>query len=735
MPKKLHEKSSNPQNNINPRENSIKNNHQIQDANYRRPIRLVVALHKNPQLVQALYDSLEKCIDELKRLKCQIYFYIDSPEDVDLINVINSSVNTGNLNINLIYNKQNIGFVLTANQAIEDAVRCHSDIILLNSDAQIFPGCLTEMARVAYLDPMIGFVSPRSNNATICNLPHDSDTSYVSPMMHFSRFQTASRYLPDYSYVPTAVGFCLFIKWNILSEFGGFDPIYGKGYNEENDLIMRANKSGFRAVLANKAFAHHIGEVSFSQSDNNRKSLDEVNKKVVINRYPHYEKLIRKYSESPEFLAEKLLSPLVNINSLNICFDLSSFGPHHNGTIEAGLATLKAACLAWPDSIEISVFISQEAWDFHSLDEEPRLQRIDPDQNIKIYSAVIKYGQPFSVDSVSSVLLSSPLIAFFMLDTISADCGHLSIDLDENLWHFVMKWSDLVFTNSSLTTEQLTKRYRVGDKTTLLPVLHSIDPNDYINKDEKGNFSSPLLANINLDSSILLVGNKFPHKYINETISALTKQLPKIPFIVLGNESSVGGNVMNIESGGLSPQDIDLLYSRVRAVIFPSQYEGFGLPVMHSLARKKPIYIRRLPPFEEIASKLIQGQENIHWYESTQNLIEQLSHGVQEWQGEDIVGEHAGWTRSANQILGAIVKKIGHIEYNHLVDRIRYFDCFQNSRSHSYQLTIISDKYQTELVRNNHISHNLNSVYSSNSWKITAPLRKIKELYLHFQKK
>jgi len=700
-----------------------------------RPIKLVVPFYKNSQLVQPLYESLINCADELKKLKCQIYFYIDSPEDKDLVDSINYSVNTGNLDVRVITNKQNLGFVLTANQAFEDAVNCHSDVILLNSDTQIFPSCLTELARVAYLDPMIGFVSPRSNNATICTLPHDSERLNVKPVEHFKRFLNISQYLPDYSYAPTAVGFCLFIKWNILAEFGGFDHIYGKGYNEENDLIMRANKSGFRAALANKAFAYHIGEVSFRQQENNRTVLDETNKKILLNKYPYFDKLISNYFESPEYISEKLLSSLVHPNSMSICFDLSAFGPRHNGTIEAGLATLRAACLAWPKSIEITVSISQEAWDHHSLDKHLRLRRIEVDQPNEFFSAVMRYGQPFSNRCVSRVLSRAPVTAFFMLDTIASDCGHLSIVLDENLWHFVMKWSDVIFTNSKFTANQLTKRYRLGDKTTLVPVIHSMDPNDYKSEGRNKSLSSNMLPNIDITSSIMIVGNNYSHKYLEETLTAVTSALPNTNFIVLGNDSNSHANVHNIESGNLSQQDIDFVYSTVQAIIFPSQYEGFGLPVMHALAWKKPIYIRRLPPFEEIAKGIVSGHENIHWYGSTHSLIEQIRHGIGEWQGEGPIGEYGGWVRSANQILEAILQKMNHIEHSYVADRIRWFKFTPLGGAKSHQVATLTDQYQAALRHSNAVNNSLQAIYASNSWRITYPLRKMKDLYLYLKQK
>ena len=578
--------------------------YQNSNRNYLRPIRLIIPFYKNPQLVYPIYESLIRSKADLRALKCTIYFYIDSPGDEKLKEAIHTCINQNILDIRVIENKKNLGFIQTVNQGLEAAIAAQNDVIILNSDTQIFPRALAEVVRVAYLDPMIGFVSPRSNDATLCTLPHDAKDLSATPITHYERYQVLAKYLADYSYVPTGVGFCLFIKWTVLAEFGGFDHLYGQGYNEENDLIMRANRSGFRVALANKAFVFHIGEATMRHHSVGRDKLEEGNKKLLLDRYPYYDRLIHNYHESPEYRAEQLLTPLLDREEPHICFDLSAFGTYHNGTFEAGLATLKAASLVWPKNIQIIVCISKEAWAFHGLGIDARLRRIDVHQPNEKFSAVIKYGQPVSANCISRVLSRAPVVTFFMLDTIAADCGDLSVDLDENLWRFVMKWSDIVFTNSQFSAQQLTRRYGLGQRTNLKPIVHSMDPMDYGQPNKAISLGSPVFDTLNLEDYLLVVGNKFPHKFVEETLKMVTKELPHLQFIVLGTAAQKYKNVLYLEAGNLTPQEMDTLYGSVKAIIFPSHYEGFGFPIMHALARHKPIYLRRLPPFEEIAKNI-----------------------------------------------------------------------------------------------------------------------------------
>ena len=154
--------------------------------------------------------------------------------------------------LELLDNETNRGFVQSVNRAACTAIQRRRDVVLLNSDTVVFPGALREIAYVAYLDPMIGFVSPRSNNATICLLPRQTQFRSAGSA-------EAHRYSSMYP------GTCRAIRWcqraglvplyssRDAGRFGLFDEAYGAGYNEENDLIIRANRCGFRAAMAESA--------------------------------------------------------------------------------------------------------------------------------------------------------------------------------------------------------------------------------------------------------------------------------------------------------------------------------------------------------------------------------------------------------------------------------------------------------------------------------------------------
>ena len=53
--------------------------------------------------------------------------------------------------------------------------------------------------------------------------------------------------------------------------------------------------------------------------------------------------------------------------------------------------------------------------------------------------------------------------------------------------------------------------------------------------------------------------------------------------------------------GPVTPGRLKWLYQHARALLFPSLYEGFGLPVLEAFALRCPVVAARIPPVMEVA--------------------------------------------------------------------------------------------------------------------------------------
>ena len=705
---------------------------------------LLIPFYRQPSLVKGLFESLHRVADELVEAGCEVIAINDSPEDGELKTRLREAV--ANLSkvvpCRVIENEQNIGFARSVNGAASDSVTSRRDVLLLNSDTIVFPGAIREVKRVAYLDPMIGFVSPRSNNATICSFPANTEFQKLSPEQSYEVFRTLSGYLPDYHYVPVAVGFCLYIKLQIMEEFGLLDEIYGRGYNEENDLILRANRCGYQAALANHAFVYHIGEVSFNNSDSPKQELEKRNSAILIERYPEYPRSISKYFNGSHYRAESMLTALLpdNEGRLVLVFDFSSMGTYHNGTFAAAKRILEAALETWQQRFHIHAMVSEEAQRFHKLDRMKGLLVVRPETK-RTFAIAFRFGQPFDYERLERMNRVGVLNVYMMLDTIAMDCLYLHQLNLETLWGTVFNYADAVLYNSHFVQEQFQRRFRRRADLKEMAALHSLEMTDYRESEKDGNPSG--------GSYLLVVGNAFAHKYVTATVDALTKAFPREKIVALGPKEDRWHNVTSYASGNLSDEQMQNLLRGAKAVVFPSHYEGFGIPVVESLAYAKPVLARSIPVIRELRQKLA-ARENLILYGSTRELVERLSEGFPKWQEAAVERNASGaisWNSGTAEIGEFLWNLIGSWSFrDHLLPRLAYMRVLEDHRRElegpvpgttarsgddekggkkSVDPQVVQEL--KAVLRDKELR--IADLESSLSWKITGPLRTLGTIY------
>lgn len=216
------------------------------------------------------------------------------PEADDLEKKIIKRID-GHKNFHYVRNPKNLGFVKNCNNAVFNVVDNDGDVLLLNSDTRVTTGFLEVMLRVLYSNRKIGAVSPRSNNATQWSVPMDA--KYAQEPDRAYLFWKEMLHALPYSYIcPTAHGFCMLIRRDVIDKYGLFDEIYGAGYAEETDFTMRIRKHGIKCAVANHAFVFHYESKSFGSERRNR--LIKKNREIIIGRYPDVFKLMEQYVAS-----------------------------------------------------------------------------------------------------------------------------------------------------------------------------------------------------------------------------------------------------------------------------------------------------------------------------------------------------------------------------------------------------------------------------------------------------
>jgi glycosyltransferase involved in cell wall biosynthesis len=444
--------------------------------------------------------------------------------------------------------------------------------------------------------------------------------------------------------------------------FGELSEDFGLGYEEENDLILRANKVGFRAVIANESFAYHAGSVSFSLRDLDLSVHKNKNLQKMMMIHPEFVPMVRRYESAPHYSAERMLGGLIKskTGTLKLLIDLSGMSCNHNGTNELAVGIVRQICQRWNSVFDLAVLCSKEAFEFHEIKSFGSIVRVDL-TSIGLYAIAVRLGQPFDMHHINVLEVAAPINIFGMLDVIAEDCGHLSITHRlTDYWEHVARHANGVFYISKFADQTFRTRFPAAKK---LPAYTKLLPTK-VESYAKTTTSDGV-------NHVLVLGNHFPHKAADITASKLGFAYPSTHFVVMGAENYKRGNVQGYRAGELDQELVESLFSNASVVVLPSFVEGFGFGFMHALAAKKPIVARNIEATEEIM-ETFSSSSGIYLFNDDNELIELVALAMAAGSSQVDDRQCIGWDGWVDGFMEFCQKTVSQSNiYEVLVERIR----------------------------------------------------------------
>ena len=173
--------------------------------------------------------------------------------------------------------------------------------------------------------------------------------------------------------------------------------------------------------------------------------------------------------------------------------------------------------------------------------------------------------------------------AYWMLDTIAWDVVYCAPPELDAVWQRMAAVADAVFFISDFSRERFENRFTAAPGVACTRV-RSRWMRRNIWRRRPPHLGEPYW---------LVVGNQYDHKHIGATVDLLSRAFPTKPLVVFGDRDQPRTDrVTRFDSGTVDSDKMHACYAHAEAVIFPSFYEGFGLPIVQGLAYDRTVVAR-----------------------------------------------------------------------------------------------------------------------------------------------
>jgi len=455
-------------------------------------------------------------------------------------------------------------------------------------------GVLTEAADA---DPMIGFASPRLTGldpSSVARLDFAGDQEIDA----FPRRVLAE--VPDTYVVADVPARCLLIKSTIGVDFGELNVQFRSVAGALWHYMSRARRCGFRTVICNRAVVEapcHVRPCPPSAIP--LRSLPAADRVLLRELSPDIEKAASEFGTGNAAVAEtRLARALFDAYGTrpSLLLDCRNMVTGMNGTTSAalgvcrGLHTLGAG---W----DVTLLASKDAVASHRLAESFPGWPIASTVPARQFTAALRLSQPWHIQEMIDLHVAAAYNAYLFLDTISWDAAYPAPRHLDGTWRFMADHADGLIFISEYTRARFRRRFKVRDGMRELVTYLSLDVADYVH-------SAPRLGP-RQNGFIFVVGNDYDHKDVGPTLELLATAFPYESFVALGATRPITPRVKVLQSGSLSEAEIHRLYANARIVVFPSFYEGFGFPVLTTLAYGGTLVARRSALLDEIAGRCV----------------------------------------------------------------------------------------------------------------------------------
>jgi len=163
-----------------------------------------------------------------------------------------------------------------------------------------------------------------------------------------------------------------------------------------------------------------------------------------------------------------------------------------------------------------------------------------------------------------------------------------------------------IWRNPNISRVDLAKKLGL-DKSTVTKQVADLLENGLIEEKEEGEATAVRkLYGLTRPYLVFLVGSPEPRKNLRRTVEAARLGAPEFPLALIGPREplrrELGSYSESVVFTGIVPEHhLPIILAGARISLYPSLYEGFGLPVLESMAAGAPVVASDRGSIPEVA--------------------------------------------------------------------------------------------------------------------------------------
>jgi glycosyltransferase involved in cell wall biosynthesis len=566
---------------------------------------VIVPVERRLQLVE---DCLESVLEYGGPMLRRLIVVADHPPSPDA-GVALERLAGRDARVHLVWSPSPRGFVGLCNRGLAER---EGDAVLLRGDCVVSRDWLFELVAVARSDERTACAAPLVNGGGCCSVP-ELFVETRADVLDEAMVRRACAGLPRWTVAPLLSASCIYLRGDVIDAVGLLDAGLSSPSAAVNDWVLRAQSLGFAAKRSNHAYVHRLG----LREDGREPARDLDESLSDVEHSQHLRHQIENFGKSLDGHLAAHAVRLESTGKLRVAFDIRHLPREQTGT--RTYAVCLAQALAGLPDLELTFLVRE------------------PAQAAGLSGRVVTPED--WQDDVQVIHKPAQIIETSELKLLFGSSAHIVVTYQDMIGYQI----SLVFPDDAGFD-----RYRSTSSLTLPAVQRVLAYSDNAGSEIAAEFGIPrqdvAVVPLGVDARWFAHSEprdrevhrrlKLPHRYFFSLATDFPhKNLPNLldayaimrsrwrdgepPGLVLAGYRTGGraGIYPSLVSkplgkglmflGPVSRDQLRVLYQHAVALVFPSLYEGFGLPPLEAMAAGTPVIAMPISAVPEVAGDCV----------------------------------------------------------------------------------------------------------------------------------